>query len=76
LKTPGSTLVVWIHGIGNDNLETEIQKLGVKEDVQCLIGYGRGQPNKLISEQKTVDDIIRFFKDNSIIAHVARDGSN
>ncbi len=76
VKTPGRTLVVWIHGIGDDNLKTEIQKLRVKEDIQCFIGYGRGQPDRLTAEKKTVDNIIRLFKDNSIIAQVARDWSN
>ena len=75
LAIPGPTLVVWIHGIDDHNLKTEIQQLLVKEDVQCLIGYGRGQPSRLTAEEKTVKDIIRLFNDNSIIAHVARDGS-
>jgi len=68
LKAPGPTLVVWIHGIDNDNLKTEIKELKIKENVQCLIGYGRGQPNRLTAEEKTVYDMIRLFKDNSIIA--------
>ena len=76
VKISGPTLVVWIHGIGDDNLKTEIQELGVKGGIQCLLGYGCGQPNRLTAEEKTVKDIIRFFKDNSIIAHVARNESN
>ena len=74
VKTDGPTLVVWIHGIGKDNLETEIQKLGVKKDIQCFIGYG--QPGKLSANRKTVDDLIKLLKVNSILAHVARVGSN
>ena len=76
VKIPGLTLVVWIHGIGEDNLKTEIQKLGVKEDVQCLIGYGQGKPKRFTAEKKTVDGLIKTLKNNSVIAHVAKDGSN
>jgi len=73
LENPGPTLVVWIHGVDDNNLKTEVQK---SADVQCLIGYGQGQLNRPTAEKKTVDDMIGLFKDNSIIAHVARDGSN
>lgn len=74
VKTPGRTLVIWIHGIDEDNLKDEIQTLGVKKNIQCLIGCG--QPDKPTAKQKTIDDLIRLFEDNSIIACVARNGSN
>lgn len=74
VDAPGHTFVIWVHGIGEGNLKREIAEMGVKDEVQCLIGYG--QPNRPTAEKKTVDDLIRFFRANSIIAHVARVGSN
>jgi hypothetical protein len=74
VDAPGHTLVVWIHGIGDDNLKTEIAEMGVNDNVQCLIGYG--QPDRPTAEKTTVDDLIRLFTANSIDAHVARVGSN
>jgi len=73
-NAPDRTLVVWVHGIGENNLKKEIKKLGVKKDIQCLVGYG--QPGKQTAYKKTVRDLIRFFKANSIIADAAEDGSN
>jgi len=73
LKLPGPTLVVWIHGIGAENLKNEIKALGVENNLQCLIGYG--QPEKNTANQKTVEKLIKVFEDNSIIAHPARNGS-
>jgi hypothetical protein len=70
----GRTLVIWIHGIDDENLKREIVEMGIKDDVQCLIGCG--QPDRPTAKKKTVDDLIRSFKANSIIAHVARVGSN
>ncbi len=66
----GRTLVVWVHGIDDDNLKREIVEMGIKKDVQCLIGYG--QPDRPTANKKTVDDLIRLFRANSIIAHVAQ----
>jgi hypothetical protein len=74
VDAPGPTLVVWVHGIDDDNLKREIVEMGVEDDVQCLIGYG--QPDRPTAEKKTVDDLIKMFGVNSIIAHVARVGSN
>lgn len=74
VKPPAPTLVVWIHGIGDDNLKKEIQKLRVKKNIQCLIGYG--QPGKLTAKQNTVNDLIRLFDANSILANVARNDSS
>jgi hypothetical protein len=74
VDAPGRTLVVWVHGIDDDNLKKETVEMGIKDDVKCLIGYG--QPDRLTAEKKTVDDLIRMFGVNSIIAHVARVGSN
>lgn len=71
---PNPTLVIWVHGIDDDNLKNEIVEMGVKGEVQCLIGYG--QPDRPTAKKKTVDDLIRLFAANSIIAHVARVGSN
>jgi hypothetical protein len=74
LDAPGHRLVVWIHGIGDDNLKTEIAEMGLNENVQCLLGYG--QPDRPTAKKKTVNDLIRSFKANSIVTHVARSGSN
>ncbi len=74
VEVPGRTLVIWVHGIDDGNLEREIVEMGVKDDVQCLIGYGL--PDRPTAEKKTVDGLIRSFKANSIVAHVARSGSN
>jgi len=74
VKTPGPTLVVWIHGIDEKNLKKEIQKLRAKKNIQCLIGHG--QPGKDTANQKTVDDLIKLLKANSILANVARDSSS
>ncbi|MDH3566265.1 MAG: hypothetical protein OEM61_02790, partial [Desulfobacteraceae bacterium] len=70
---PGRTLVIWVHGIDDDNLKREIVEMGIKDDVQCLIGYG--QPDRPTAKKKTVGDLIRLFGANSIIAYVARFGS-
>jgi len=40
VDAPGRTLVIWVHGIDDDNLKNEIVEMGIKKDVQCLIGYG------------------------------------
>jgi hypothetical protein len=74
VDAPGRTLVVWVHGIGDDNLKKEVDETGVNENVQCLIGYG--QPDRPTAKKTTVDSLIRVFKANSIDAHVARSGSN
>jgi len=74
VDAPGRTLVVWVHGIDDGNLKREIVEMGVKNEVQCLIGYG--QPDRPTAKKKTVDDLIKMFGANSIIAHVARVGSN
>ena len=74
VDVPNPTLVIWVHGIDDGNLKTEIAEMGIKKDVQCLIGYG--QPDRPTAKKKTVDDLIRLFRSNSIIAHVARVGSN
>ena len=74
VDAPGRTLVVWVHGIDDGNLKREIVEMGIKDEVQCLIGYGL--PDRLTAEKKTIDDLIRLFRANSIIAHVARVGSN
>ena len=71
---PNLTLVIWVHGIDDDNLKNEIVEMGVKGEVQCLIGYG--QPDRQTAKKKTVDKLIRLLAANSIIAHVARVGSN
>jgi hypothetical protein len=73
VDTPGHTLVVWIHGIGRDNLKRETAAMGVADDIQCLIGYG--QPDRPTAKKKTVNDLVRLFKAHSIIACVAREGS-
>jgi hypothetical protein len=74
VDAPGRTLVLWVHGIDDDNLKNEIVEMGIKDEVRCLIGYG--QPDRPTANEKTIDDLINLFKANSIIAHVARVGSN
>jgi hypothetical protein len=74
VDAPGRALVVWVHGIDDDNLKNEIVEMGIKDDVQCLIGYG--QPDRPTANEKTVDDLINVFKANAINAHVARGSSN
>ena len=74
VDAPGRTLVIWVHGIDDDNLKKEIVEMGVKDDVQCLIGYG--QPDRPTAKEKTIDSLIRSLRANSIIAHIARIGSN
>jgi len=74
VDVPGRTLVICVHGIDDNNLKNEIVEMGIKKDVQCLIGYG--QPDRPTAKKKTVADLIRLFGANSIIAHVARVGSN
>jgi hypothetical protein len=74
VDAPNPTLVIWVHGIDDSNLKREIVEMGIKKDVQCLIGYG--QPDRPTAKNKTVDGLIRLFKANSIIAHVARVGRN
>jgi len=74
VDAPGRALVVWVHGIDDDNLKNEIVEMGIKDDVQCLIGYG--QPDRPTANEKTIDDLINLFKANAINAHVARGSSN
>ena len=38
IKEPGSTIVVWIHGIEDKNIKDESKKLDLKERLHCLIG--------------------------------------
>lgn len=73
VDAPGRTLVLWVHGIDDDNLKREIVEMGIKDDVQCLIGCG--QPDRPTAKKKTVGDLIRLFGANSIIAYIARFGS-
>jgi hypothetical protein len=47
--------VVWVHGIDDDNLKRESVEMGIKDDVQCLIGCG--QPDRPTAKKKTVDDL-------------------
>jgi hypothetical protein len=74
VDAPDHTLVIWVHGIDDGNLKREIVEMGIEDDVQCLIGYG--QPDRPTAKKKTIDDLISLFGANSIIAHVARVGSN
>ena len=74
VDAPGRALVIWVHGIDGDNLKRETVEMGIKDDVQCLIGYG--QADRPTAKIKTVDALIKMFGANSIIAHVARVGSN
>lgn len=74
VDAPGRALVIWVHGIDDDNLKRETVEMGIKDDVQCLIGYG--QPDRPTAEKTTFNGLIRSFKVNSIVAHVARIGSN
>jgi len=74
VDAPGRILVIWVHGIDDDNLKRETVEMGIRDDVQCLIGYG--QPDRPTAEEKTVYDLIKLFTANSIIAHVTRVGSN
>ena len=36
VDAPNRTLVIWVHGIDDGNLKTELLEMGVKDDVQCI----------------------------------------
>jgi hypothetical protein len=60
----GKTLVIWLHGIHDNNAGSEkiehVKANLMKEgdgDLHALIGYGQGKPTRYTAEQKTVDTI-------------------
>jgi hypothetical protein len=60
----GKTLVIWLHGIFDNNADSEkIEHVKAKlmkkggGDLHALIGYGQGKPSRYTAEQKTVEKI-------------------
>jgi hypothetical protein len=76
LDADGPTMVVWIHGIAEENLPEEKEKLGLKadDDLGCIIGYG--QPDRFTALPKIVEKLCAILKEKGISAHIASDDSN
>ncbi len=48
LDAGGTTLVVWVHGIGTESMGNEKTAMGHKGRLDCLIGFG--QPDRTLSD--------------------------
>lgn len=75
----GKALVVWIHGIDDDNIKAEAKEMGVTEDIHILIGIGQGDPDSFTAYNETADELIGLLKKNRekpVTAYLARKGSN
>jgi hypothetical protein len=46
IKSPESALVFWVHGIKDENLKKEAEAQDKKDSLECLLGYGQGQPER------------------------------
>jgi len=78
IETAGKALVIWIHGIGDDNLPAAKPKTK-DADVNTVIGIGQGSPDHLTAHKKTVNRMISVLETNPlnpIKAVLAKRGSN
>ena len=66
-KTDEYTLVVFVHGIGDGNINTEAKRLGIAEGkLEAVIGYG--QPDNLCARKETAQALVKALTDNGICA--------
>ncbi len=78
LSSHGKAFVFWIHGIDDENLESEIQQMKVREDIHVLVGIGQGKIDSPTAYPKTVDWLCTLLKGNDhkrMEARLARIGS-
>ena len=74
IKKPELTTVFWIHGISDENLQTEINEMGTSKDLKCLIGYGQSKTHSM--RKRTVNKLAKALDSNGIIAAPTRDGAD
>jgi len=73
----GKSLVFWIHGIDNGNIN-KYSADGNPKEVHVLVGIGQGSPDRFTAEICTVNDLTELFKNNGrkpIVAKLAKRGS-
>jgi hypothetical protein len=75
LDADGFTLVVWIHGIKDENIEIEKEKLGLKfqDKLDCLIGFG--QPKRYTAYPETAHMLQDYLYEHGISARFACENS-
>jgi len=60
----GKALVVWVHGIGNENIKEEAEQMGLDQDLDILIGIGQGQPDRFTAREETAEQLINLLEQN------------
>jgi hypothetical protein len=75
LDEDGPTLVLWIHGIDEENIPKEKKRLGLGDDenLDCLIGYG--QPDRFTALPEIVEKLCSILNEKGISARIASDTS-
>jgi hypothetical protein len=75
LDEDGPTLVLWIHGIDEENIPKEKKRLGLGDDenLECLIGYG--QPDRFTALPEIVEKLCSILNEKGISARIASDNS-
>ena len=71
LDADGYTLVLWIHGYDENKKPVLEKELKVKGSLDCIVGYGQGNPNRVTAIKKTREKLISVFADQGIEAHDA-----
>ncbi|BBO89683.1 hypothetical protein [Desulfosarcina ovata] len=61
----GNAIVIWIHGIDDDNLIPSNTERG-QRGMDALIGIGQGEPDRRTANKKTVDKMIECLASNSL----------
>jgi len=74
LDAEGTTLVVWVHGIGPESMGNEKTAMGHKGRLDCLIGFG--QPDRHSIPEAKVNSFIDLFAKNGLIARKTRDDAD
>ncbi|WP_435550199.1 hypothetical protein [Desulfobacterium sp. N47] len=75
IADPGKTYVFWLHGIDDDNLKKEVNKLK-KPEVKCLIGYGQPDEASYSMPKEQALDLAKFLSDNGLSAEPAHKSSD
>ena len=71
LDADGYTLILWIHGY-NEKKRLGLEKeLKVKGSLDCIVGYGQGEPNRPTATKKTREKLISVLADHGIEAYFA-----
>jgi hypothetical protein len=71
LDTAGHTLILWIHGY-KERKRLDLEKeLRVKGSLDCIVGYGQGNPNRPTATKKTREKLISVLADQGVEAYYA-----